>query len=63
MASRYLLESGAPDGYQLEDGSGVLILESEAAVTPSLLASLGVGCWIAALACYRWMTLLLLGVS
>lgn len=27
MADRYLLESGAPDGYLLEDGSGVLILE------------------------------------
>ena len=28
MADRYLLESGAPDGYQLEDGSGVLLLET-----------------------------------
>ena len=27
MADRYLLESGAPDGYQLEDGSGVLLLD------------------------------------
>lgn len=27
MADRYLLESGTPDGYLLEDGSGVLILE------------------------------------
>jgi hypothetical protein len=27
MADRYLLESGAPDGYLLEDGTGVLILE------------------------------------
>ena len=27
MADRYLLESGAPDGYQLEDGLGVLLLE------------------------------------
>lgn len=27
MADRYLLESGAPDGYQLEDASGVLSLE------------------------------------
>lgn len=27
MADRYLLESGAPDGYQIEDGSGVLLLE------------------------------------
>jgi len=27
MADRYLLESGAPDGYLLEDGSGVLLLE------------------------------------
>ena len=28
MADRYLLESGAPDGYQLEDASGVLLLEA-----------------------------------
>ena len=28
MADRYLLESGAPDGYQLEDGSGVILLET-----------------------------------
>jgi len=28
MADRYLLESGSPDGYLLEDGSGVLILEA-----------------------------------
>ncbi len=27
MADRYLLESGSPDGYLLEDGTGVLILE------------------------------------
>lgn len=27
MADRYLLESGAPDGYLLEDGSGVLLLD------------------------------------
>lgn len=27
MADRYLLESGAPDGFTLEDGSGVLLLE------------------------------------
>ena len=27
MADRYLLESGAPDGYLLEDGTGVLILD------------------------------------
>lgn len=30
MADRYLLESGAPDGYLLEDGSGVLLLEGTA---------------------------------
>ena len=30
MADRYLLESGAPDGYLLEDGSGVLLLEQTA---------------------------------
>jgi hypothetical protein len=27
VADRYLLESGAPDGYLLEDGTGVLLLE------------------------------------
>lgn len=36
MADRYLLESGAPDGYLLEDGSGVLLLEAfdETAMVP-----------------------------
>lgn len=29
MADRYLLESGAPDGYLLEDGSGVLLLDTD----------------------------------
>lgn len=29
MSDRYLLESGAPDGYLLEDGTGVLILEQQ----------------------------------
>ena len=33
MADRYLLESGAPDGYLLEDGSGVLLLEGDAPST------------------------------
>lgn len=28
MADRYLLESGAPDGYLLEDGTGVLLLDA-----------------------------------
>lgn len=28
MGDRYLLESGSPDGYQLEDGSGVLLLDA-----------------------------------
>lgn len=32
MADRYLLEQGAPDGFLLEDGSGVLLLEGEAAL-------------------------------
>ena len=31
MADRYLLESGSPDGYALEEGGGVLILEFAAA--------------------------------
>lgn len=29
MADRYLLESGAPDGYLLEDGTGVLLLDPD----------------------------------
>ena len=28
MADRYLLESGTPDGYLLEDGTGVLLIET-----------------------------------
>lgn len=32
MADRYLLESGSPDGYQLEDGSGVLLLDIQSDV-------------------------------
>lgn len=28
MADRYLLESGSPDGYLLEDGSGVLLIDA-----------------------------------
>ena len=35
MADRYLLESGAPDGYLLEDGSGVLLLEVPAEDQPA----------------------------
>lgn len=27
MADRYLIETSATDGYQLEDGSGVVLLE------------------------------------
>mgnify|MGYP001566084518 CR=1 FL=1 len=27
MADRYLIETSAVDGYQLEDGTGVLLLE------------------------------------
>lgn len=30
MADRYLLESSGVDGYQLEDASGVLLLEGAA---------------------------------
>lgn len=38
MADRYLLESGAPDGYLLEDGSGVLLLD---AVVPASIVDAG----------------------
>lgn len=34
MADRYLLESGAPDGYLLEDSSGVLLLEGASGPPP-----------------------------
>ncbi len=39
MADRYLLESGSPDGYLLEDGTGVLVLE-DAVVTDVFFAML-----------------------
>jgi hypothetical protein len=42
VADRYLLESGAPDGYLLESGSGVLLLEAVAGdvtVSPSGVSS------------------------
>lgn len=42
MADRYLLESGAPDGYLLEDGSGVLLQEIPV-VKASRFASAGAG--------------------
>lgn len=45
MADRYLLESGSPDGYLLEDGSGVLLLEAAPTTTGGTLNLLGVGCW------------------
>jgi hypothetical protein len=38
MADRYLLESGAPDGYQLEDGSGVYLLDI-VELTPALFVN------------------------
>lgn len=41
MADRYLLESGAPDGYLLEDGSGVLLLEGVSALTADFAQTLG----------------------
>jgi len=42
---RYLLESGAPDGYLLEDGSGVLLIEFADPVTdvPNALMMMGTG--------------------
>ena len=44
MADRYLLESSATDGYLLEDGTGVLLLEGGAAATvPNQLMQVGVG--------------------
>jgi len=39
MADRYLLESGSPDGFLLEDGSGVLLLE-EGGVTDTFIVGL-----------------------
>lgn len=51
MADRYLLESGSPNGYLMEDGGGVLILEFTVAptITGGTFTLMGVGCWIAAL--------------
>ena len=43
MADRLLLESSAVDGYQLEDGSGVILLEPVVASTNQNLPTLGVG--------------------
>lgn len=45
MADRYLLESGSPDGYTLEQGGGVLILEFVATPTnvPNALMMMGRG--------------------
>ena len=37
MADRYLLEESSVDGYLLEDGSGVLVLEAAAAAEVALL--------------------------
>jgi len=45
MADRYLLESSAIDGYLLEDGSGVLLIESASGTSRNLLL-MGVGGWI-----------------
>jgi hypothetical protein len=43
MADRYLLESGTPDGYLLEDGTGVLILEFADPVTDEPMPLMGGG--------------------
>lgn len=50
MADRYLLESGAPDGYLLEDGSGVLSLESTVTVHQGNVSFSGAGTFAAAAA-------------
>lgn len=43
MADRLLLESSATDGYLLEDGSGVILLEGVATGPPPSLMMTGVG--------------------
>ena len=48
MADRYLLESGGTDGYQLEDGSGVLLLETP----PYAGDGDGEGWWAGAQQCF-----------
>ena len=45
MADRYLLESGAPDGYLLEDGSGVFLRERNAGLLADMLADGPNGLW------------------
>jgi hypothetical protein len=47
VADRYLLESGSPDGYLLEDGSGVLLLEG-----PLPSDDTEVSWWAGAQACF-----------
>ena len=45
MADRLLLESGAPDGYLLEDGSGVLLLEVPVCFFDAVIADAPEGYW------------------
>ena len=48
MADRYLLESSGVDGYLLEDGSGVLLLEAApAGGVPNALMMMGQGLAVA----------------
>jgi len=39
VADRYLLESSATDGYLLEDGTGVLLIEAVAVSPPIKVAN------------------------
>lgn len=41
MADRILLESGAPDGYQLEDGTGVILMQVPADDAPDVFVRVG----------------------
>lgn len=41
MADRLLLESGAPDGYLLEDGTGVILMQVPAADAPDVMVRVG----------------------
>lgn len=43
MSSRYLLESGSPDAYLLEDGSGVLLTETSDYTLPVNVMTFVVG--------------------
>lgn len=56
MADRYLLETSATDGYLLEDGSGVLLLEQSGAACVPEMSLMGVSrCSVWVVAVLEWL--------